>query len=486
MSSTVQLLARPRWFPGESWAGYLLRLAEANQHSGISWLARFFSITPRALISSDPRAILRFFSLPTHGLPRSEPRTGCGSAHTMSVGRSVNVAICCRCLAEDRIPYVRALWESPMELGCRSHGVALLTECEVCGRALSALRRELLRCDCGASLLDQQQEPIGSYWIRMQRILGISKLTAAQLTFRPFDRNDRVAASVVQRIAAYESGTPQVRIVKPRIAAKLPVQDAARANVWFTAWPRNFVSRYATAIRIHVPGARTPRSYLSSDALLTKHFPQLRAAVRVVTRIRVSRPRKRLDAQACLARETQTLGTAALILGETNLRTLSLARSGQLPGAVITGKESLKISTRDLLRLRPWFDGTLPLSRASSELGLTGASVERLTESSVLQSVTLGTDTSIRVVTEDCRRLLDHLLSVVVWMPKVEFPARALDHALYRASRLGPSGPALLMHAIVSRSITVFCAERRPTKLSGFFVNTIELKRLWRPVLKPR
>jgi hypothetical protein len=482
MKNIVRLLIRPSWFSGESWAGYLLRLAEANQVP-IGHLAGILSITPRALIAMQPREALHYFSISAAAAPHVKRSVEHDTTHTLSVGRCVDTAVCARCIAEDSVAYVRAQWEYPLEIGCRKHEVALLTECASCRRKLNALRRKLMYCNCGASLAEQQQQALHSFWTKLPGIFGIKRSDERGSTFRPFEWKERLAASVVQRIAAYDRGTLRDGFGKPRILAKLPVQDAEQAQRWFEDWPREFVAYYAKALRTPNLGEKRRRPFISSDSLSSKHFPAIRKAIGIVTRRRMrSIPSRKLSREDYLRRDTQTLGSASVVLGSGESMTMTLARAGLLPGAVLTGDHSLRISTRHLMRLIPWFHGTVPLDQAATAIGLKFASVERLAEAGVLGSTFLGIDRTLRVRTADCQALIDHLLGLVRYCDPTNFSVRTLDHALYRASRRGPSGTALLMHAICSGEIGLFCSDRHPASLDGFFLNLTQVKKLWRPL----
>lgn len=157
----MKLLNCPRQFPDESLTAFILRLANGNYASGRAL---------NAMIVHSGRAHDEYVTLcASHGAgsagsgiaeqSRMQPHWRIPYRPYTSCNR-----LCRRCLHSDSVPYLRKLWDDPLELVCRVHGDRLLHHCSHCGKAISGSRRWLLSCECGAAF--QSAEPRGvPHWM---------------------------------------------------------------------------------------------------------------------------------------------------------------------------------------------------------------------------------------------------------------------------------------------------------------------------------
>lgn len=146
-----KLLIKPSPEPGESWPGYLLRIATLNHlERGLVDLAKLIGAHPQALIASDPEVVLCKLGIRS-GVASSrglvEVKTG--SVPLRNASRSTMARICPECLRESTNKHVRADWDFALQVQCRTHRTLLIDKCPSCLSPISHLRHKLLRCNCG-------------------------------------------------------------------------------------------------------------------------------------------------------------------------------------------------------------------------------------------------------------------------------------------------------------------------------------------------
>jgi hypothetical protein len=96
------LLIRPQPETGESWPGYLLRIADLNHlNQGLAHFAKLLGITPAALIGSEPATVLGALGLST---TRSDlgrfAKKGTGNYPLRNSLRAHSARVCPQCLEE--------------------------------------------------------------------------------------------------------------------------------------------------------------------------------------------------------------------------------------------------------------------------------------------------------------------------------------------------------------------------------------------------
>jgi hypothetical protein len=149
------LLLRPSQIFGESWGGYLLRLASANHLSGINQLARLIGLDRKKLLCAQPTSILQKFGVRSTFESLIQDKLTTEDQQETAIrklGRTYKNRFCPSCLAADVVPYMRVQWERDSLLHCQEHLCMLHTVCEGCKAKVTYQRKDLLRCDCGFEL----------------------------------------------------------------------------------------------------------------------------------------------------------------------------------------------------------------------------------------------------------------------------------------------------------------------------------------------
>lgn len=166
------LLRTPDLLRDEGILGYVLRVAEANGYDTPWHVFRHAGIAQGEMLSAG---------LPVDGLASilgTEVKQLAGRAYTgvtddgqseyrlngRSIGRGLNLAplrltrpaICPACIESNGCADV--CWDASAFVACPIHGIRLLQACPSCHARLSWFRPGLLRCSCGASLLEAVPE----------------------------------------------------------------------------------------------------------------------------------------------------------------------------------------------------------------------------------------------------------------------------------------------------------------------------------------
>ena len=164
------LLVKKNPYPGESWAGFLLRLSDANGFPSLHWLVGY---AEGGALQSTDASIAAMFRPPTQ-----QRLTELFDSATISlgslrrpnsrvVGRLVNIVwrdveipstqfrlggaqICPHCVAESG--FLREEWDFASFTACPTHRVRLIDTCPACEAPLSWRRSRLAYCNCGHDL----------------------------------------------------------------------------------------------------------------------------------------------------------------------------------------------------------------------------------------------------------------------------------------------------------------------------------------------
>ena len=155
----MPLLVTPSCKEGESYPGYLLRMANDNGYDGLCRLANILHLDRRhgRLATVDTSQLMRLLGISAKAFPPKpqesraiEKLDGSKKRSILHYGWPMNVAWCPICLAEDE--YWRADWDSPLALVCTKHACLLARKCGGCAKPVTILRPSLLQCRCGLDL----------------------------------------------------------------------------------------------------------------------------------------------------------------------------------------------------------------------------------------------------------------------------------------------------------------------------------------------
>lgn len=209
----------------------------------------------------------------------------------------------------------------------------------------------------------------------MLPIFGLRRREASDATFRPIDPKEILAASVVQRLARYETGPAETLVRKPHVHDHLEVRDYLKAQTWFENWPVNFEQKYTVARferRADAEGGSGKRgTYISAETVFSTQFPRIQAAIRRVASRRFSQhDRYKARPETDIVSAEQTLLSTGRILGLSPNSVLRLATGGHLEGARKLGPRRYRFPTQSVLAVKNLLASMKHFREVSEEFGM--------------------------------------------------------------------------------------------------------------------
>lgn len=242
------MLIRPQSEDGESWPGYLLRVASLNHLSqGSAHFGRLLNVSPVALIASAPSMVLGKLGLaPNQPEAGQFAKQGTGILPLRNSLRAHSARICPQCLEEMTNKHLLATWDRAFQFTCHKHEILLVDRCPQCSRPMSHLRRKLLACDCGASLLGMPRHRSTLDFGALYRALDLHEIYAAPAQTFSASRPEDLAALIFCRrlkvLQAYKTHG-----LKPKRLGRIEelfvrLEEIMKIHDAFNQWPRNLQS----------------------------------------------------------------------------------------------------------------------------------------------------------------------------------------------------------------------------------------------------
>jgi hypothetical protein len=287
------MLIRPKFISGESWPGYLLRLANANEIAGIEGLSKLLDTTFIRLLTSSPQAVLEQLGILT------DIRTDACDDHPIKKrsylgvwGRTIRSRVCPNCLGSMQEPYIRASWDRAFQLTCLVHHVNLREECPSCRQEITYRRKKVERCDCGFHFSDGSNAPgVAVDMGEVLRVFGLEDIYSKEApTFGASGYTEVCAVAVLQRMCLLEIGTISCkRPMASRGGAFVSTKSLRFLSAWFENWPDGFIRALSTT-RAGITTAPTSL-LLGTSQRTTGLFPVVRGALFDMDRRRRTSPK---------------------------------------------------------------------------------------------------------------------------------------------------------------------------------------------------
>ncbi|MBW8469728.1 MAG: TniQ family protein [Thiobacillus sp.] len=195
---------RPDPCEGESWPGYLLRLANENGLRGLVSIASLLEMTAERLLREDVGEIGRRLRLPY--LAEREVNGQAYRGHL-----NMRTRVCPECLQADKKPHIRAAWDSPVILICELHRKILLDSCTSCKQPLTYRRGWVSQCCCGAQLVGWRSTRYDAWMRDMYELVQVPQvIDRPRPTFSPTWDEELQLAGLLLRMARAQqnSGHP--------------------------------------------------------------------------------------------------------------------------------------------------------------------------------------------------------------------------------------------------------------------------------------
>lgn len=216
------LLMRPRPELGESWPGYLCRLADRNALAGVAGLVRVLKVSKGVLLCAQ------LASEPTEfALDVSDPSKGALIA-ALVVGRSWRSRICPICVDNEN-PISLARWDEPLALRCVQHDCMLIDRCDRCNAIIRHDRPFLASCACGKRFRTMVAQDIPVWVKTMEKVYVEASGCEVGSEVERVDNLKQVAAKAIKFLALFNTETmrPGKQRASDLACAKLESGDFA-------------------------------------------------------------------------------------------------------------------------------------------------------------------------------------------------------------------------------------------------------------------
>lgn len=174
MYAHKKFLCRPRPYPLESLASYIIRLAESNYYSSSGWIFRFSNLQSRIIHANvfnkekDDLSLLSFISDVEESILWSMTFSAISlisSGHVISVDAFDSIIskkalhknytnLCPICLQHQ--PYYLLIWDFSFIHICPIHNCLLINKCQICHEKIKIYRASITLCKCSQSFCDSQ------------------------------------------------------------------------------------------------------------------------------------------------------------------------------------------------------------------------------------------------------------------------------------------------------------------------------------------
>ncbi|MGH8493083.1 MAG: TniQ family protein [Moraxellaceae bacterium] len=172
------LMIRPRPEIGESQAGYILRLANANHMEGLGGFLSMLKLqnVNRVLdwkpwqmkLLMGSKFSYENFHLNCPGFHSRSPFSYKQKEIGLYLKNDHNQRCCPQCLRQEE--YFRCEWDLSLVAVCQAHKAILIDTCERCAQEIPRHRKHYMNCDCGHPLSENRQWPAAPIAISLQEI----------------------------------------------------------------------------------------------------------------------------------------------------------------------------------------------------------------------------------------------------------------------------------------------------------------------------
>lgn len=479
---TVKLLLRPKWQDGESWCGYLLRLADLNAIPGFAQLASKGGMTYASLSLGQPKWVLSRLGVVHPSVPAiAMPQGTHGRTDQLSKYlRPQYTTVCPDCLRSDDVPFLRAKWDLPLEVTCHIHSVRLMATCPRCDAQVQTRRGKFLHCKCGMPFRDwrAQKDELSTEHVR--KILALTLAPASELTFQTADRRE-LAALVVLRSIAYSDGL-QIKGTGRSLPRLLSPADRysiiARSAAWFEDWPRAFKGKL---LRSGWDPCMEGIDRLDRHALRVPTFPRLvQVWDGLVNDRRSARSAAERERSAKVHPDRMTLQEVKLALELTTGRFSAWAKAGVFGDLKYEQKGSISrvfVDRNVVERLQLLLRQTISFEEACGCLETSERVIHVLLQSAILKEHRFGKETpTARMWREDLTHFSSSLCGIAIRAHSTEGmrPITKVITNLFKAS--GPELVARFVFELLAQSLPLYRQRSAKEKLINLYVSYSELR----------
>lgn len=477
------LLLKPRWVEGESWPGYLLRLAEVNQlTSGLHSLANLTLHPTPEMLSSPPTQVLWALGFGWLDVPcaNSSP-AGWHNLAPFRAGRSRWTSFCPACFREAGGEYQLAIGDLPLQLSCPKHGCALVRNCPACREPITVSRFRVAQCDCGQLFSRVKSEPLMGQHQILQKLLQLNRTSLAEVpTFAAAGLEDVAAVQLVQYLAhasgpGWKGSSRKTRIYD----AWATSEQLEAASSWFTDWPTSFEERYSRLMLDRRARGERP---LCNAIRTIRSFPALAKVVdSLIARRRQSPRPKKIHAPPREYLTLKELMSATGVHYDTIQGWIASGRLGTVEILPRGAQSHYKIPRELGMSAVRFIKATASVSEMAAEVGLTTSALHTLVQCGYVDAAAVAKSTyTARVKPQQIHRMTRDILAMARGQPRRPLATCTLSDALVRARRVGKRAPGELVAAVRSGSLEVHKTDKSDTTLASVSITRDNLSRWFR------
>jgi hypothetical protein len=475
------MLLRPKPILGESWPGYLLRLAQTNELKGISGLAKSIGTSQIDLMIASPVDVLAALKIQPPPDLEVQAFQRRGKLINLAMhGRTMRCRVCPLCIDANQHSYIPASWDRSFEHSCRVHRIALLDTCSECGAPLTYLRPRIGYCSCGHKLAlskhYQLNFDVGSFF----EVLGLSEVYAAEaLSFNRASIKEQDALVICRRLLwTMKRSAAATRSLGRRGDALFTTLEMETICELFKDWPKRFNDLVHAKV---IMRGSNPKIVILGKPVSDGHsFPIVCDALTDLCRRRQTSPRPgKRTVRMLKSSDEQLVGIRYLIDATGCTYDIaqywiergwlgSISHSTRQNGQIAYG-----ISKQAVQKAIQIVKSSSSINEASASVGLEPKALRYLASAGVIASIPYGRASwNVRLVTSAVFDLARQLLDVTIARRASVEDRLILGLALLRLGKRTPSLVRPFVEYIVSGAIPIGSSSRLPTAL-----NEISLKR---------
>lgn len=488
----MKLLFRCRPISGESWPGYLLRLAAGNRYQGIVDIAVVLDMSATTLIASSPREILLRLGIePPIDAGCLEPRKWKKPSLYLA-GRSIHARVCSRCLNEMSVSHIRSSWDRLFEVTCSHHQIFLLETCPRCLQQISYLRKNVDQCDCGFRFARAKEQVIDIDTLGLLSVLNLHSIYASPaITFAFSGKQELGACVLIFRLNQLKDGLSKSFRFSQANYAYLSLDAIRQSLRWFEAWPQNFNQM---TLRIQPGTGKTIGDLILGESLSNqKLFPTIRKALDNLNSERRGTPRPKRRCIQVMAHDKSDYVSIQFVMDVSGC-SYDIAKYWIFKGwlGVVTtvprknGQIEHLISKTSVDKALQIIKATSSVQELSRTLGISALSLRTLARNQVLLSTPYGPGHwNIRLTHSEVFAFANRLLSNAEKDETFLYRRISIDDAISRLSARHPGLVKPLITALVQGHIPLWSFGHQPISLAELAINPIDLH-TWRRKMRAR
>lgn len=478
-----RMLVTPAWHSGESWPGFLMRLAGANGiDGGLPALSSALQWHRAKLLMAPPPMLLSLLGYTNDKIPYTEaPSTQPHIRFPHHAGRSTFTSVCPRCLLASDTLFSRATWDLPFGLICSTHGSCLLRNCPDCKRPISVYRKRIDRCDCGCMFSTVVCSMQTSTIVQMKRVLELEESSdPLSMTFAAASARHILALHLVRQLAhtSRRALYPGLQRGTRRLShAWIPEDDLTLCLEWFQDWPRSFELNY---VKFAWTRRKEGLAGFNRTVLHVDEFPSLGEVYDgIVKRCRnATSPRKPSE-----QRERSHVGIkAAMQMTGMHHNTVVWWIQQGLLGEVTSTRKHAEM--RYEIPIQRVLDAASLIKRTSSirelvpSVGLSTSALHALALAGVFKALQIGPATyTARLEPAEVFADVQKALAASHGAMRGDAKAVTLSRAIVMAHQLSTAAPAKMWADVLKRTLPVFQEDSSEASLAATYVKLDELRR---------